>query len=133
MIVATAWAHPNIALVKYWGKADVVENLPATGSLSMTLDIFPTTTTVRVDPSASADVVTLNGEVQTGVSRERVARLLDHVRAHYGVTGHAHVDSVNTVPSAAGLASSAAGFAALAGAAAAAYDLDLDERGLSRL
>jgi diphosphomevalonate decarboxylase len=40
---------------------------------------------------------------------------------------------VNTVPTAAGLASSASGFAALAGAAAAAAGLDLSDRELSRL
>ena len=44
---ATALAHPNIALVKYWGKRDVALNLPAVPSLSLTLDGFATTTTVR--------------------------------------------------------------------------------------
>ncbi len=130
---ATARAHPNIALVKYWGKADTAANLPATGSLSMTLDIFPTTTTVRLDPALAADRVVLNGVERDGVVADRVIRLLDHVRreARSGIA--AHVDSVNTVPSAAGLASSASGFAALATAASAAYGLDLDTRALSRL
>ena len=50
MTRATCTAHPNIALVKYWGKADAALNLPATGSLSMTLDVFPTVTTVTVKP-----------------------------------------------------------------------------------
>ena len=43
---ATAVAHPNIALIKYWGKRDEAVQLPATGSLSLTLGIAPTTTTV---------------------------------------------------------------------------------------
>jgi len=130
---ATARAHPNIALVKYWGKADTAQNLPATGSLSMTLDVYPTTTTVRVDPSLTADRVRLNGTDRDGVVADRVSRLLDDVRALAGTSSAAHVDSVNTVPSAAGLASSASGFAALATAAAAAYGLTLDPRALSRL
>ena len=32
---ATAVAHANIALVKYWGKRDAALNLPSTGSLSL--------------------------------------------------------------------------------------------------
>jgi len=34
---ATARAHPNIALVKYWGKRDPVRILPHQSSLSVTL------------------------------------------------------------------------------------------------
>lgn len=133
MTRATARAHPNIALVKYWGKRDTALNLPATGSLSMTLDVFPTTTTVTLDGTLDRDVLELGGTVRDGVPLQRVERFLDLVRAASGSSTRARVETENTVPSAAGLASSASGFAALAGAAAAAYGLDLDERGLSRL
>lgn len=133
MSTATAIAHPNIALVKYWGKRDSVLNLPATGSLSMTLDIFPTTTTVTLDETAERDSLVLNGDERTDGPAERVSRFLDIVRALAGSSVWARVATVNTVPSAAGLASSASGFAALAVAAAAAYGLDLDTRALSRL
>lgn len=133
MTAATARAHPNIALVKYWGKADTAWNLPATGSLSMTLDVFPTTTTVTLVPEASHDEVVLNGVVREGVVRDRVVRFLDIVREMAGSRTAAVVDSSNTVPSAAGLASSASGFAALAAAASRAYGLDLDRTALSRL
>ena len=34
----TARANVNVALVKYWGKRDAGLNLPATGSISLTLD-----------------------------------------------------------------------------------------------
>ena len=132
MTVATAQAHPNIALVKYWGKADTAANLPATGSLSMTLDIFPTTTTVRTTDD-HADRVVLNGVERDGTVRERVVCFLDHVRGLAGRDDRAEVVSWNTVPSAAGLASSASGFAALAQAASEAYGLHLDTRALSRL
>ncbi len=133
MTHATARAHPNIALVKYWGKRDAALNLPATGSLSMTLDVFPTTTTVRVEPGLDRDVLVLGGVEREGVPRDRVERFLDIVRAAAGSADRARVESVNTVPSAAGLASSASGFAALAGAAARAYGLELDLPALSRL
>ncbi|OWP22989.1 diphosphomevalonate decarboxylase [Microbacterium sp. AISO3] len=133
MSTATAIAHPNIALVKYWGKRDSTLNLPATGSLSMTLDIFPTTTTVSLDEDAAGDILVFNGDERADGPAERVTRFLDIVRELSESAVAARVETVNTVPSAAGLASSASGFAALAVAAAHAYGLDLDARALSRL
>ncbi|MFJ4222213.1 diphosphomevalonate decarboxylase [Curtobacterium luteum] len=131
MTTATAVAHPNIALVKYWGKADASLALPATGSVSMGLDVFPTTTTVTV--GAAEDTLTLNGAATTDGALVRVTQFLDLVRDLAGSSDRAAVVSDNTVPTGAGLASSASGFAALATAAAAAYGLDLSPRDLSRL
>jgi diphosphomevalonate decarboxylase len=130
---ATAVAHPNIALIKYWGKRDEQLVLPAADSLSMTLDVFATTTTVRLAPGAPGDRVLLGGAEASGPSAARVVAFLDLVRAASAVPHPAIVDSRNTVPTGAGLASSASGFAALAVAAAAAYALAADTRGLSRL
>ncbi|CAN3981616.1 diphosphomevalonate decarboxylase [Kitasatospora purpeofusca] len=130
---ATAVAHPNIALVKYWGKRDERLVLPWTDSLSLTLDVFPTTTRVRLDPGAGEDTVTLDGEPLEGEPRRRVTAFLDLVRERAGSPLRAVVDTRNTVPTGAGLASSASGFAALATAAGAAYGLGLDATGLSRL
>ncbi|WP_053385702.1 diphosphomevalonate decarboxylase [Leucobacter japonicus] len=133
MTTATARAFPNIALVKYWGKQDEDLILPVAGSLSLTLDAFPTTTTVTLDDSLDADAFTLNGTAQTGNAADRVTRFLDRVRELAGVDTRAVVISTNEAPTGAGLASSASGFAALATAAARAYGLDLDRRDLSRL
>lgn len=130
---ATAVAHPNIALIKYWGKRDEELVLPRTDSLSMTLGIFPTTTTVTLTPAAGHDTVTLNGHPAQGEALRRVTTFLDLIRRQAGRGEHAAVDTVNTVPTGAGLASSASGFAALATAGAAAYGLDPDQRALSRL
>lgn len=130
---ATATATPNLALVKYWGKRDSNLILPAAGSLSLTLDIFPTTTTVEVREDLRADDFSLNGITQTGVPAERVTQFLRHVRELAGSNSFARVTSHNEAPTAAGLASSASGFAALATAASAAYGLDLSQRDLSRL
>ncbi len=130
---ATAVAHANIALAKYWGKRDEALALPATSSLSLTLDAFHATTTVTLDPGAAADSGTLDGRPMAEGELARVSRFLDLVRSRAGSSAHAIVTSVSTVPTGAGLASSASGFAALAGAASAAYGLDLDPRALSRL
>lgn len=130
---ATAAANPNIALIKYWGKRDERLILPMTGSLSLTLDAAPTTTTVSILDGAGEDVVRLGGVELAGTARERVVRFVDLVRATAGREDRVEVDSVNLIPTGAGLASSASGFAALATAAASAFGLRLTDRELSRL
>lgn len=129
---ATATAHANIALIKYWGKADNALIIPRTYSLSLTLDELYTTTTVEFG-GVPSDQATLEDAQVTGRAMERIVTFLDLVRERAGISDAAQVTSVNTVPTAAGLASSASGFAALAGAASAAAGLDLDDRDLSRL
>lgn len=133
MRTSTARAYPNIALVKYWGKTDEARILPAAGSLSMTLDDFETTTTVVPAPEADADVLELDGTLADADATGRITTFLDHVRTLAGSTDRVLVRSRNSVPTGAGLASSASGFAALATAAANTFELDLDTRDLSRL
>lgn len=145
MTQATARAYPNIALVKYWGKADEALIIPVAGSMSMTLDDYATTTTVHLGEgtgaSGDADALNLNGTELEPVdtAAQRVTAFLDIVRgiaAERGLdtaTERARVTTVNEGPTAAGMASSASGFAALATAASAAYGLELNERDLSRL
>lgn len=114
----TAVAHPNIALLKYWGKQDGPGNLPATPSLSITLDALATTTTVD---DADADVLRLNGRPVRDAKIERT--LADWRRDH--AIGPLAISSRNNFPTAAGLASSASGFAALATAVDAHCGLGL--------
>lgn len=123
--VSVAVAHPNIALIKYWGKRDGEYNLPVTGSLSLTLDNLSTRTRVALDPDASDDRFFLNGEEDT-LRLPRVSETLERIRRHAGHHQHAVVRSQNDFPTAAGLASSASGFAALVTAACAAYGVRAD-------
>jgi len=132
-MIATARAHANIALVKYWGKRDRALNLPAAGSLSLTLDALTTETTVRFDPALAADAMSLDGRAAGAGELARTSAWLDLVRARAGIATFARVDSVNHFPTASGLASSASGYAALALAATAAAGLDLPPRELSIL
>jgi diphosphomevalonate decarboxylase len=129
---ATAQAQPNIALVKYWGKRDAALNLPAAGSLSITLDALHTRTRVRFDDALAADDIALNGEHDEAQSR-KIGAFLDLFRVRAGTTTRAQVESGNDFPTGAGLASSASGFAALAIAADRALGLNLDARELSML
>jgi len=130
---ATAFAHTNIALIKYWGKRPGDDdngrslNLPATGSLSMTLDAFGAETTVALSDD-DVDSFVLDGEEVDAKEVTRVSAFLDLVRAQAKSNARCRVTSRNEVPTAAGLASSASAFAALATAACAAFDLDVDDK-----
>jgi len=130
---ASAAAHPNIAFIKYWGNRDALLRLPLTGSISMALDGLETRTSVCFDVNFQADSFTLNGEEQQDESLARVSGFLDHVRELAGSAAFARVESENNFPTAAGIASSASAFAALALAASTAAGLSLDEHALSAL
>ena len=122
--VATALAHPNIALSKYWGKRDGGGNYPAVPSLSVTLAGLATRTRVELRDDVPADRLLLNGEPADARALERATVLLDRVRAAAGTSSRAVIESANDFPTASGLASSASGFAALAVAAVRAAGLD---------
>lgn len=133
MTSATARACANIALVKYWGKRDAALNLPAAGSLSLTLASLTTVTTVAFDAALAADELSLDGAPAKAGDVARTSAFLDLVRAEAGVTTRARVTSRNDFPTASGLASSASGYAALAVAATAAAGLPRTPRALSIL
>lgn len=114
---ANAIAHPNIALAKYWGKRPYGKNLPAVPSLSITLAGMATHTTVTLDESLERDELVLDGETTAGRPLSRVTDMLDRVHTGSAARPRARVTSDNDFPTAAGLASSASAFAALAVAA----------------
>ena len=114
---ATARGRPNIALIKYWGKRDPAHNLPAVGSISITLDDLYTDMQVELDSDLDGDLLEVNGETSAAML-PRVSACLDNV---LGTSRDcARVASRSNFPIAAGLASSASSFAALVVAAAAA-------------
>ena len=125
-----AYAPANIALAKYWGKRDRALNLPVNGSLSISLGTLGTHTTIR---AAANDRITLNGTdaAADSILHRRTFAYIDLWRR--GAAQPLHVESTNTIPTAAGLASSASGFAALARALARYWQLDLPEGDLSAL
>lgn len=124
---ARARAGANFALVKYWGKADARLNVPAVGSISITLAALYTDTEVALDPTLVRDELVLDGKPRD----EDVAKIsacVDLLRRKAGVDTRVRVASRNNFPTGAGLASSASGYAALVRAAEAALDLTLTPR-----
>jgi len=111
--VGKAFASSNIALCKYWGKRDASLNLPINSSLSVSLGSLGTQTKISVSEKA-VDEVWLNGVLQKVDSdfAKRVSNFLDPFRPHVGNVFFT-VHTENNIPTAAGLASSASGFAAL--------------------
>lgn len=128
----TARAYTNIALIKYWGKKNKQLKLPYTNSLSLTLDRFYTDTKATIIDS-DKDVVYLNNQLLDDTQNKRILNYLETVRNFYSFTEHFQIDSVNHVPTSAGFASSASGFAALAAAINETKQLDLNRRELSIL
>ncbi|KAG7395685.1 hypothetical protein PHYBOEH_003364 [Phytophthora boehmeriae] len=132
MKVVTCSAPTNIAVVKYWGKDDVALNTPLNSSVSVTLhqDQLRTTTSVAGSSSLQSTRLWLNGQEQS--INKRVATVLRemqqfaarvHGKADQETRQHLHIVSTNSFPTAAGLASSAAGYACLVAALAEFYGL----------
>lgn len=125
---ALAVAHPNIALIKYWGKAsDLRHNEPAVSSLSITLDALQTETRLTFSDSFEEDRLRLNGVEDVG-KLPRIQANLDKLRRLAGVSTRCFIESDNNFPTGAGLASSASGFAALVAAGNRALNLNLSDK-----
>lgn len=107
---AHAFAPINIALAKYWGKRDEALHLPVTDSFSISLALGTKTSISR---GAASDTFWLNGIAIDSGSEfyRRLQEFLDLIRPEPSFTFSVHTE--NNIPTAAGLASSASGFAAL--------------------
>ncbi|KAF3905838.1 hypothetical protein AA313_de0207025 [Arthrobotrys entomopaga] len=143
---ATATAPVNIAVIKYWGKASTKLNTPTNSSLSVTLsqDDLRTITTASCSASFESDALWLNGaphDVSNARSQACFAELRALRKAKESQDSslpplssyRLHLISENNFPTAAGLASSAAGFAAFVRAIADLYELDETPTQLSRI
>lgn len=130
---ATAVAHANIALVKYWGKRDEALNLPVAGSISATLLDLSTCTSVIFEEELENDVLMLNGQRASPRAERRVSGFLDLIRERAKIRLPARVVSENSFPAGTGLASSASAFASIALAGIRAASLTLSPAKLSEL
>lgn len=148
--MVTAQTPTNIAVIKYWGKRDETLILPVNDSISVTLDPahLCTTTTVAVSPSFDQDRMWLNGK-EISLAGGRFQSCLKEIRSRAcdvedeekGIkiakkdweNLHLHIASYNNFPTAAGLASSAAGFACLVFALAKLMNAKEDQSQLSAI
>ena len=125
MLSVTVRAAPSLALIKYWGKEPAssgAPNRPATGSIAVGLEGLYSET--RVSLTEGRDRLSLDGrEISSEGLSKRYAAFFDNIRARLGVSHFYECESYNNFPSAAGLASSSSGFAALAAACAGVSSL----------
>lgn len=126
-----AKASSNIALIKYWGKRDPILNLPLTSSLSLSLGDLGTQTLLRLK-KGSCDCYWINGKALE--HKDSAYKRLDRYLSIFRPKGlFFDLRSINSVPTQAGLASSASGYAALAKSLDALFGWNLDQPSLSRL
>ncbi|XP_050760259.1 diphosphomevalonate decarboxylase [Gymnogyps californianus] len=139
LAMVTCTAPVNIAVIKYWGKRDNDLILPINSSLSVTLhqDQLKTTTTAAASRDFTEDRLWLNGE-EADVGHPRLQACLREVRrlarkrrggsaedaAPLSLSYKIHIATENNFPTAAGLASSAAGYACLVSALARLYGVE---------
>jgi diphosphomevalonate decarboxylase len=123
----TAKAHPNIALVKYFGKKDSKNVLPYNDSLSITWEGLETVTSIE---PADGFHFLMNGKDASSEDKAKVNAFLSRFsKAPLNVL----IRSTNNFPTAAGLASSASAFAALSVAANRYFACDFDKQTLETI
>jgi len=103
-------ASPSLALVKYWGKIPGGVNIPATSSLAVTLGAFHSTTTVSEIDAVHDDTIEIDGRSQ---EIDGFRPVIDAIRDRAAAPRPVRIESANDFPTAAGLASSSSGLAAL--------------------
>ncbi|KAL6263625.1 hypothetical protein P5V15_006412 [Pogonomyrmex californicus] len=132
MYTITCIAPVNIAVIKYWGKRDESLILPTNDSISITLDTdqLHAKTTVKISPDFKEDCIWLNGRKED-IQNIRLQNCLKEIKKRsqlpdYTNNWKVHICSKNNFPTAAGLASSAAGYACLTAALAKLYKVEGD-------
>lgn len=131
--IGTAFAPSNIALCKYWGKRDVLLNLPVTNSLSVSLNEKGAKTCIGVIEGFNKDIIVVNNQIihEDTAFAKALSLYLDLFRENPSV--HFRIETHVNIPIAAGLASSACGFAAVIKALNKLYGWNLELRTLSVL
>eukprot|EP00794_Sanderia_malayensis_P019279 gene19279-21205_t len=138
-------APVNIAVVKYWGKRDETINLPLNGSISITLGLneLCAKTTAAYSTKFTRDRLWLNGREEEIEDNSRVQNCLKEIRrlaskrhldqdSDFVKDKKVHICSENNFPTAAGLASSAAGYACLVSTLSSLFGISSDVSYIAR-
>ena len=126
----TVRSYANIAIIKYWGKKKEKEMVPATSSISLTLENMYTETTLSPLPAdARADEFYINGQLQNEAEHKKMSKIIDRYRPEGAC--FVRIDTKNNMPTAAGLSSSSSGLSALVKACNDYFQLGLDRKELA--
>lgn len=121
-----------MALIKYWGNVDPYWHIPTNDSISVSLGSLQSTTTLEFGTDYS-DECYLNEKLISDEGYDRIKFLLEHFRKFTDFHDPIFMRSMNNFPTAAGIASSASGFGALAHALYEASGLKYSEKDVSKL
>jgi len=122
----TAIAHPNFALVKYWGKKDSNQNRPAMSSISITVDSMQSKTKIFKNTQSNCHRLFINGMEETDLSK--ILPSLFYLSEISKSDDYLIIQSENNFPTSSGLASSASGIASFVTAYGAHYEMNLGLR-----
>ena len=132
-------SYANIAIIKYWGKKDPVKMIPATSSISLTLENLFTETEISfitreeaIEKTGQAsDLLYINGELQNEEQIKKIAKVVNLFRDDRSQL--VKIDTTNNMPTEAGLSSSSSGLSAAIKACNKLFDKNLSREELAQI
>lgn len=132
-------SYANIAIIKYWGKKDPIKMIPATSSISLTLENLFTETEISFITKEEAiektglasDLLYINGELQNEEQIKKIAKVINLFRDDRNQL--VKIDTTNNMPTEAGLSSSSSGLSAAIKACNKLFDKNLSREELAQI
>ena len=132
-------SYANIAIIKYWGKKDPIKMIPATSSISLTLENLFTETEISFITKEEAiektglasDLLYINGELQNEEQIKKIAKVVNLFRDDRSQL--VKIDTTNNMPTEAGLSSSSSGLSAAIKACNKLFDKNLSREELAQI
>ena len=132
-------SYANIAIIKYWGKKDPIKMIPATSSISLTLENLFTETEISfitreeaIEKTGQAsDLLYINGELQNEEQIKKIAKVVNLFRDDRSQL--VKIDTTNNMPTEAGLSSSSSGLSAAIKACNKLFDKNLSRGELAQI
>lgn len=132
-------SYANIAIIKYWGKKDPIKMIPATSSISLTLENLFTETEISFITKEEAiektglasDLLYINGELQNEEQIKKITKVVNLFRDDRSQL--VKIDTTNNMPTEAGLSSSSSGLSATIKACNKLFDKNLSREELAQI
>ena len=132
-------SYANIAIIKYWGKKDPIKMIPATSSISLTLENLFTETEISfitkeeaIEKTGQAsDLLYINGELQNEEQIKKITKVVNLFRDDRNQL--VKIDTTNNMPTEAGLSSSSSGLSAAIKACNKLFDKNLSREELAQI
>ena len=132
-------SYANIAIIKYWGKKDVNKMIPATSSISLTLENMYTETEINFITEKESlevlgevgDLFYLNSKLQNKEQRDKLSKVIDLFRENK--KDIVKINTRNNMPTEAGLSSSSSGLSSVIKACNELFEKKLSRSELAKM